>query len=86
MSDLVFCGTIEEEELMDAGFVAPNGITYEYVLQVDEDMVVLGDCVGRSIPIDITSIDQILAALLEARDIMLTPRFPDVYVAPDMGC
>lgn len=86
MSSLVFCSQIEDNNILDAGFVAPNGLTYEYVLEVDDDMLVFSDCLGRKVPVDITTIDQVISGFLDARNLMLVPRFPDAYISSDMGC
>ena len=77
---LVFCSEMEHEEFEDCGFVAENGKRYEYVVEVEEDTLALSDCLGRFVPIDITNIDQVIDALVEARSHMLVPRYPDAYV------
>ena len=77
---LVFCGEINNDEFEDCGFVASNGKKYEYAVEVSSDMLRLSDCLGRSVPIDITSIDQVIMALFEARSGMLVPKLPDVFV------
>jgi hypothetical protein len=77
---LVFCSEIESEDFDDCGFVASNGKRYEYVIEVMRDTLAITDCIGRTVPIDITSIDQIIDALMEARSLMLVPRYPDAFV------
>jgi len=37
-------------------------------------------------PIDITSIDQVIDALITARNLMVVPSLPDTYVQFDEGC
>lgn len=77
-----YCSEILGDELAyECGFVAPNSKIYEYVIETQEDMLVLSDSLGRRVPIDITSIDQVLSALFDARNSMLVPRIADTYVS-----
>ncbi len=90
MTKFVFCSEVPEEMLEDLeGCNFPcndEGVFYEYMVAVEDDMVNLFDSIGRSVPIDITQIDQVIDALITARGLMLTPNLPDTYVQSDMGC
>jgi hypothetical protein len=81
MTNLVFFSEVPDELNDGFGFVAPNEKTYEFVLEVDEETLVLSDCIGRSVPFDITQIDQLIDGLLKARDLLLVPRFPDAFIS-----
>lgn len=83
MTKFVFCSETSpelEDECEDSGIVADNGINYEFVVVVEEDMISLNDSIGRCVPIDITQIDQVIDALVTARGLMLVPGLPDTYV------
>ena len=77
---LLFCSEIKSDEFDDCAFVASNGKKYEYAIEVNSDMVRLSDCIGRSVPIDITNIDRVILALAEARNNMLVPLSSDVFI------
>jgi hypothetical protein len=63
-----------------------DGNRFEFKVDVYEDMITLRDCLGRSVPIDITQVDQVLDALITARSMLLVPLAPDTYVESDLGC
>jgi hypothetical protein len=81
MTNLVFFSEVPDELNDGFGFVAPNEKTYEFALEVDEETLVLSDCIGRSVPFDITQIDQLLDALEQAREMFLIPKYPDAYIS-----
>lgn len=82
MTALVFFSELPEDD--DCGLVAPNCKSYEFVIDVEEDMLILSDSIGRSVPFDITQIDCLLDALFKARSYLLVPKAPDAFIS--MGC
>ncbi len=81
----VYCSEIPTYYEDDLGFFI-DGKRFEFKVIVRYDMITLMDCLARSVPIDLTQIDQVIDALITARSMMLVPLAPDTYVQSDMGC
>jgi hypothetical protein len=87
----VFCSMIDEDDFEEYGddfepLCNEEGDCYEFCITVGDDAVLIQDTVGRVMPIDITSIDQVIDALITARNLMVVPSLPDTYVQFDEGC
>jgi|JFJP01.1.fsa_nt_gi hypothetical protein len=88
MTKAVYCSEMFDYEGIleeDTGFFVDDK-RFEYAVFVEDDMLTIADCLGRSVPVDITQIDQVIDALVTARSLMLVPKYPDTYVESDLGC